>query len=255
MPSNLHSLSTLRFATFGQTFALKTPICKYLNLKIIITVLLALFYLSPTFAQTSKEGLYLKDQITRLQTELEEQKQITSTLLETINELTKNQNQLILDFGQSIKLLQQISTRPSALDSQSSFKDAFILNKDGKPIAFIDAGLKLYEYYGGNLVGWVKPDTNEIIRNFDNSVIGVIENDFVLDETGHAIGSIERSENLRWDREKLYSQVQKKPISHYFIRLENPKQFNLSTFRYSDWSTQKLEDILFFSEKKIQKLK
>ena len=60
---------------------------------------------------------------------------------------------------------------------------------------------------------------------------------------------------MRWDREKLYSQVQKKPVSQYFIRLENPKQFNLSTFRFSDWSNQKLEDLLFFSEKKIQKLK
>ena len=83
----------------------------------------------------------------------------------------------------------------------------------------------------------------------------MIENDFILDETGHAIGSIERSENLRWDRERLYSQVQKKPVSQYFIRTESPTQFNLSTFRYSDWSTQMLEDILFFSEKKIQKLK
>lgn len=226
---------------------------KYLQ---IIILIITIFYLQKlALAQTTKEGIYLKDQITKLQVELEEQKEITSNLLEKINELTKNQNQLILDFGQSIKLLQEISTRPSALSTQHLFKDAFILNKDGRPIAFIDSNLKLYEYYGGNLLGWIKLETNEIIRNYDNSIIGIIENDFVLDETGHAIGSIERSENLRWDREKYYSQVQKKPVSQYFVRLENPKQFNLSTFRYSDWATQKLEDILFFSEKKIQKLK
>jgi len=223
--------------------------------QIVILIITILCFQTSVFAQTSKEGLYLKDQITKLQVELEEQKEITSTLLEKINELTKNQNQLILDLGQSIKLLQEIFTQSSILNPRSSFKDAFILNKDGKPIASIDDSLKLYEYYGGNLVGWIKTETNEIIRNFDNSVIGIIENDFVLDETGHATGSIERSENLRWDREKYYSQVQKKPVSQYFVRLENPKQFNLSTFRYSDWSTQKLEDILFFSEKKIQKLK
>ena len=97
--------------------------------------------------------------------------------------------------------------------------------------------------------------TNEIVRNFDEAVVAIIDGDFILDETGHAIGSIERSETLKWDREKLYSQVQKRPLSNYFIRLENPQQFNKSTFRFSDWSTRNLEDILFFSEKKIQKLR
>lgn len=205
------------------------------------------------FAQATKENLILRDQISKLQDDLSEQKALTSDLLERLNEVIKNQNQLIINFGETTKLIQNIST--IALPANQTFKDAFILNKSGKPIAFIDDGLKLYEYYGGNLIGWIKPDTNEIVRNFDNSVVAQIEGDFILDETGHAIGSIERSENLRWDREKLYSQAQKNPVSQYFIRLENPKQFNLSTFRYSDWSNQKLEDILFFSEKKIQKLK
>ena len=205
-------------------------------------------------AQTPKDTLILKEQISKLQDDLEEQKTLTSSLLEKLNDLINNQNQIIIQFNDTSKLIKNIPTLTTG-STQGSFKDAFILNKDGKPIAFADDMLKLYEYFGGNLIGYIKPDTNEIVRNFDDSVIAQIENDFVLDETGHAIGSVERSENLRWDREKLYSQVQKEPVSHYFVKVESPRLFNLSTFRYSDWSTQKLEDVLFFSEKKIQKLK
>lgn len=204
------------------------------------------------FAQPTKDNLILREQIIKLQEDLEEQKKTTNTLLDRINVLIESQNLLILKFNDSIKTIQTVPTTPL---TQGKYKDAFILNKDGKPIAFIDDGLKLYEYLGGHLIGTIKPDTNEVVRNFDESVVAVIENDFLLDETGHTIGSIERSENLRWDREKLYRQAQKTPVSQYFVRLDNPKQFNLSTFRFSDWSTQKLEDILFFSEKKIQKLK
>jgi len=211
--------------------------------------------LAPTgLAQTTKDTLYLKEQISKLQEDLAEQKTLTKSLLEKLDETIKNQNQLILQFGETSKIIQQFSL-VSPFKQQAAFKNAFILNKDGKAIAFIDNDLKLYEYFGGHLIGWIKGDTNEVVRNYDNSVVAVLEGDFILDETGHVIGSVERSENLRWDREKLYSQVQKTPTSQYFVRVENPKQFNLSTFRYSDWSTQKLEDILFFSEKKIQKLK
>ena len=222
---------------------------------LIVTIVLLPYCSINTLAQAIKETLFLKDQISNLQQQVEEQKGNISNLSERINELIRNQNQLIIQFGDITKTIQNTSTQPSTINPQLQFKDAFILNKDGKSVAFIDAGLKLYEYYGGNLIGYIKPETNEIVRNFDDTVVAVIEGDFILDETGHAIGSIERSENMRWDREKLYSQVQKKPVSQYFVRLENPKQFNLSTFRFSDWSNQKLEDILFFSEKKIQKLK
>ena len=228
-----------------------------------LSFLLALFVLSnvgailkiapTTYAQTTKENLTLRDQLSKLQDDLADQKELTSNLLEKLNDIIKNQNQLIINFGETTKLIHNIST--VSLTTSQTFKDAFILNKSGRPVAFIDDGLKLYEYSGGNLIGWIKPETNEIVRNFDNSIVAQIENDFILDETGHAIGSVERSENLKWDREKLYAQVQKNPVSQYFVRLENPKQFNLSTFRYSDWSVQKLEDILFFSDKKIQKLK
>ena len=224
-------------------------------LRIFLTFLIIVCINIFAFAQAPKETLYLKEQITRLQEDLDEQKKTTSTLLEKLNVLIEDQNQLIQIYQETPKVIQRIFTQSSTLNPQSTYKDAFILNKDGKPIAFIDDGLKLYEYFGGDLIGWIKPDTSEIVRNYDNSVVAFIENDFLLDETGHAIGSIERSENMKWDREKLYRQVQKNPVSHYFVRLENPKQFNLSTFRYSDWAEQKLEDILFFSEKKIQKLK
>ena len=170
---------------------------------------------------------------------------------DTLFGLCRLANQLGVDVEEAFNLVKErIFKKYSEKKSETN-----IVNKDGKLVAFIDDGLRLYEYYGGYLIGWIKPDTNEVVRNFDNSVIGVIEDDFILDETGHAIGSIERSENLRWDREKLFQQIQKKPTSHYFIRIENPIPFNLSPFRYSDWASEKLEDILFFSEKKIQKLK
>lgn len=206
-----------------------------------------------SFAQTSKEALILKEQVNRLQTDLEDQKATTSTLLEKINSLIENQNNLIKQYAQTNLVIQNLQI--SSKGANNKFKDAYLLNRDGKPYAFIDNDLKLYEYYGHDLLGWINPDTNEVIRNFDEAVVAIIDGDFILDETGHAIASIERSENLKWDREKLYSQVQKRPLSNYFIRLENPQLFNKSTFKFSDWSIKKIEDILFFSEKRIQKLK
>lgn len=56
-----------------------------------------------------------------------------------------------------------------------------------------------------------------MIRNFDDSTVAVIENDSIIDYTGHPIGSIERSEHLRWDREKLFPKFQKKPVSHFLL--------------------------------------
>lgn len=220
---------------------------------LLFTILLLFSSQLFSFAQTSKESLILKDQINKLQTDLEDQKTITSTLLEKINSLIETQNNLIKQYTQTNLIIQNLQSNPKT--SNEKFKDAYVLNKEGKPYAFIDKDLKLYEYYGKDLLGWINPETNELIRNFDEATVAIIDGDFILDETGHAIASIERSENLKWEREKLYSQVQKRPLSNYFIRLENPQQFNKSTFKFSDWSIKKIEDILFFSEKRIQKLK
>lgn len=222
-------------------------------IKAFIALVLILSIANISFAQTSKDTLILKDQINKLQTDLEDQKTITSTLLEKINNLIDSQNSLIKQYTQTNLIIQNLQT--GSTSSNDKFKDAFIVNKEGKPYAFIDKDLKLYEYYGQDLLGWINPDTSELVRNFDEAVVAIIDGDFILDETGHAIASIERSENLKWDREKLYSQVQKRPLSNYFIKLENPQQFNKSTFKFSDWSLKKIEDILFFSEKRIQKLK
>ncbi len=202
-----------------------------------------------------QESILLKEEIRKLREDLSSQKDATSDLLQRTNDLITSQNLLITDLKNTIQIIQNIPSVILSPGQQATFKDAFILNKDGKPFAFIDAGLKLYEYAGGNLLGRINPDTSEIIRNFDNSVVAAIENDFVIDESGHAIGSIERSENLRWDREKLYSKIQKTPVSHFFVQQENPRRFILSPYRSSEWSTQKIEDILLFSEKNIQKLK
>ena len=80
-----------------------------------------------------------------------------------------------------------------------------------------------------------------------------LENDFLIDDKGSPIGSIERSETLKWEREKLTTQ--KTPGSHFFVMAVAPQQFIQTKFRTSDWSTQKIEDVLFFSEKNVQKLK
>ena len=198
----------------------------------------------------------LRDEITRLRKEFADQKEITSNLLERVTEILNQQNRLNVNFNDTTKVIQDISSfAMDTLSQQTLYKDAFILNPVGKPVGFIDAGLKIYEYDSGNLLGWIKPDTNEIVRNFDNSVVAIIENDFVLNEAGAPVGTVERSENLKWDREKLYSKVQKTPISHFFVRPSNPKQFILSPYRTTDWSTQMIEELLYFSEKRVQKIK
>lgn len=221
----------------------------------LLFILLISFFNQVSLAQTTKENLQLKDQVSKLQVDLEEQKSTTAKLIEQVTDLIENQNTLIKDFTQTSKVVQDLQVITEQNKKQLKFKDAFVLNKEGRPVAFIDNDLKLYDYYGKDLLGWIKLETNELVRNYDESVIAQIENDFLIDDTGHVIGSIERSENLKWDREKLYPQVQKRPLSQYFIKLENPKQFNPNTFRFSDWSNQKLEDILFFNEKKIQRLR
>ncbi len=186
----------------------------------------------------------LKDEITRLRKEIVGQKETTSNLVQRFNELVTNQGSFITELRTTI-----------FTNQDNKFKDAFILGKDGKPFAFIDTGLKIYEYAGGNLLGWITSDTNEVVRNFDNSVVAIIESDFVIDESGHPIGSIERSETLKWDREKLYGKTQKTPVSHFFERPQTPRRFILSPYRSSEWSTLRIEDVLSFSEKSIQRIK
>jgi len=186
----------------------------------------------------------MKDEIIRLRKEIAGQKETTLNLVQRLNELATSQSSFITELRTTI-----------FTNQDNRFKDAFILNKEGKPFAFIDTGLKIYEYGGGNLLGWINSDTNEVIRNFDNSVVAIIESDFVIDESGHPIGSIERSETLRWDREKLYGKIQKAPVSHFFERPQTPRRFILSPYRSSEWSTQRIEYVLNFSEKSIQRIK
>ncbi len=202
-----------------------------------------------------QETQALKEEVIKLRKELVEQKDLTSMLVDRTIEIINNQNQLFTQFQNTSDSINDLSSTANLLKQQLSIKDTFILNMSGKPFAFIDNGFKLYEYNSGNLIGWINPKSNEIIRNFDNSIVAIIENDFVIDATGHPVGSIERSENLRWDREKLYPKVQKNPISHFFVRPSAPTQFILTPYRSSDWSAQNIEDLLFFAENKIQKLK
>ena len=204
--------------------------------------------LKASFAQTPRDTVILREQISKLQSDLEEQKALTSKLLERDTQLIDNQEKTLIDLREFSDFTMTF------IDLQKKYKDAFIFNRDGKPYAYVDfPELKLYEYSTGKLLGWIDPNKNEVIRNYDGSTISTIENDFLIDVQGSPIGSIERSEVLRWEREKLM--IQKTPESHFFVMSVAPQQFIQTQFRTSNWSTQKLEDILFFSEKNIQKLK
>jgi len=200
-----------------------------------------------------RETQLLKDELIKLRQDISEQKGLTSNLLNRIIQVVDNQNQLINISTQNGQLFESISTSTNSINQQLSFMDAVILDKTGMPYGFIEDGFKIYEYNNGNLLGTIGQN-NEIIRNSDGSVVGIIEKDFIIDTTGHPIASVERSENLRWEREKLYAQVQKTPVSLFFI-MNSPQPFNLNNFRFSTWSNQDLMSILYFDEGEVQKLK
>lgn len=200
-----------------------------------------------------QEAQILKDEIIKLRKDLIEQKDITSALLNRISQLVNNQNQLINITNENIAIFRDISNSTNRINQQLSFMDAVIFDKNGVPFGFIDEGSKIYEYKGGNLLGTINPN-NEVIRNIDGSIVAIVEDGFLIDYTGHPIASIERSENLRWEREKLYGAVQKTPVSQFFIR-NNPQPFNLSSFRFSTWSNEDLKSLLYFDPGEVQKLK
>lgn len=197
----------------------------------------------------------LREEIIKLRKDFADQKDLTSRLLDRTNDLKDNQNQLTIQVQSTVTTLKDINFDTGFLKQQLLFRDTFIFDKTGKPFAFIEPNLKIYEYNSGNLLGSININTNEIIRNYDGSTVATLESNFLIDQNGQPIASIERSEPLRLEREKLHPQIQKNPLSHFFVPIEGKKQFNQVPYRFSDWSTQKLEDVLFFSEKKIQKLK
>ena len=224
--------------------------------KAIILIAFLCFCISSTLAQTSRDILILKEQISKLQDDLDEQKELMKTQREINTKLLERSIELTNTQMDSAIIIKEFSDfTMTFIDLQKKYKDAFIFSKDGKPYAYIDfPELKIYEYATGNLLGWIDPNKNEVIRNYDGSTIATIENDFLIDDKGTPIGSIERLETLRWEREKLLGMVQKTPQSHFFVKAA-PQQFIQSQYRTSDWSTQKLEDVLLFSEKNVQKLK
>ncbi len=219
----------------------------------------------PNQQQNSREAQLLREEVSNLKKELQDQKELIRTqgdatimLLERNLDLTNTQSKTISDLiMDTTVILQSFSTfTMTYIDLQGKYKDAFIFNPNGKPYAYIDfPELKIYEYNSGDLLGWINADKNEVIRNYDGSTIATIENDFLIDDKGAPIGSIERSETLRWEREKLLGMLLKTPLSHFFVQSAVPQQFIQPKYRTSDWSTQKIEDVLFFSEKNIQKLK
>ena len=216
----------------------------------------------PDQSPSIKEIQFLREEVSKLRTEASSQKDLLSTQKDlissikiTTDDLAKDQNQLLTQFTSASSSLQQILSATSFIKQFLAFKDTFIFNRDGKPYAYIDnQTLNIYGYNNGNLLGWVN-NLHEIIRNYDKSIIATLEGDFLIDESGHPIGTLERSETLRLEREKIPSQIQKTPVSHYLIRIENSRQFNQSIYRFTDWSGQKLEDLLFFPSDKVEKVR
>ncbi len=202
----------------------------------------------------AKEQL-LKEEIIRLRKEVSEQKETTSNILHRTEDISNNQSQLLNQSKEIITATNDIYSIVQSLQQYLNYKDAFIFTKEGKPFAYIDPFLKVYEYSGGNLLGWLNVQDKQIVRNYDNSIIATIENDFIIDETGHPIGTIERSETLRLEREKLFPRVQKTPVSHFFNKIITQKQFIQPQYRFTDWSQKRLEDVLIFPTEKIEKLK
>ena len=221
--------------------------------------------LIPDQSQNQRETLLLREEVSNLKKELQEQKELIRTqgdtntmLLERNLDLTNTQSKIISDLIMDTTIILQgfSNFTMTYIDIQGKYKDAFIFSPGGKPFAYIDfPELKIYEYNSGNLLGFINADKNEVVRNYDNSIIATIENDFLIDDKGAPIGSVERSETLRWEREKILNMIQKTPVSHFFTGASAPQQFIQPKYRTSDWSTQKIEDVLFFSEKNIQKLK
>ena len=121
------------------------------------------------FAQTPKDTVILREQISKLQIDVEEQKTLTSKLLERNTELINNQEKTLIDLREFSDFIM------SFIDLQKKYKDAFVFNRDGKPYAYIDfPELKLYEYSTGKLLGWIDTNKNALIRNYDGSTIATI---------------------------------------------------------------------------------
>ena len=205
--------------------------------------------------QFLQETQSIKDEIAKLRKELVDQKDITSMLLDKVNDLTNNQSQFSSQLRDNTNQLSNIGSDLNFFRQQLIFMDTFIFNKEGKPYAYIDPAFKIYEYKSGNLIGFLDSTSNQVIRNFDGSTVAILSGSFLFDETGHPLASIDMSENLRWEREKLYPQIQKTPISHIFTSLQNKRQFIQSPYIFTDWSNQKLEEVLFFDEKNVEKVK
>ncbi len=194
-----------------------------------------------------KEDVSLKNEIINLNTNIID-------LTKKIDGVTNNQELLSKILNALTDLKNLINTSSNSISNSDDikylnqllkYKDAFILNPSGAVVGSIDnTTLKIYGFNNGNLLGFVDLKNNIIIRNEDKNTIAKIENDFLINEIGEPIGSIERSSELTKAREKL--NIQKTPESQYTQRNENKTDFNLSSARANRWSsTQSISDLLF----------
>lgn len=215
---------------------------------IFLTTTLILFSVLKSNGQNANNLILGK--LETIESEVAAQKLINSQQLEALKELIENQNKLLEEVQVTNAAISTLLS--SDLSSQGRFKDAFILNNKGVPYAFIDVNSNIYDYNNGNLLGFIDIKTNQIIRSYDQSPVAILDNDFLIDEAGHPIGSIERSETLRWDREKSYSKTQKTPVSHFFV-MNLPRQVFIPTeFRFNSWSQKDISEVLYFDPERVQ---
>ena len=94
-------------------------------MKSIFYTIIFLIIVTPAFAQATKETLYLKDQISRLEGEVSEQKNLIKGLTDEISMLTENQTILITNIKETNKFILGLPGSSELKNSQNKFKDAY----------------------------------------------------------------------------------------------------------------------------------
>lgn len=200
-----------------------------------------------------KEQNKLLPEITEKLNALNNNELLISEMWRTLNEIKEKNNEaaetlskMYSDIDLVKQSLTNISLNTNTIRQTLFFKDAFIFNKEGKPVLFVDdIGYWLYKYKTNELVGWINPDTSVVYRNEDAKPIGFIEFGYLLDKRGYPVGILERSEYYRKEREKT-SQALHRPIPPNFIlREQAPRELFAFSRPASTWSIDSIEDLFF----------
>lgn len=222
--------------------------------------------------QNSQEINELKSEIGGLKETLKEQNRLLPEITEKLNALNTNEllinemwrtlteikdknkeaseslSKMDVDINQIKQNLTNISLNTNTIRQTLFFKDAFIFNKEGKPVLYVDdIGYWLYKYKSNELVGWINPDTSVVYRNEDAKPIGFIEFGYLMDKRGYPVGILERSEFYRKEREKTYQALHRPIPPNFILREQAPRELFAFSRPASTWSIDNIEDLFFNS--------